>query len=62
MRGATLTPLYAGAPHTVESAPDVYRALALVNALRIGRARERQLARKHLERLLDVSLAGEGQG
>lgn len=57
LRGTTLTPLYAGAPRTIETAPAVYRALALVDALRVGRARERQLARKHLERLLQVSPA-----
>jgi hypothetical protein len=58
-RGTTLTPLYAGAPETVETAPEVYRALALVDALRVGRVRERRLAREHLERLLSVSLAGD---
>lgn len=61
VRGATLTPLYAGALQTAETAPEVYQALALIDALRVGRARERQLARKHLERLLEVSLAADGQ-
>jgi hypothetical protein len=32
-----------------ESNPDLYDMLTLVDALRIGRARERKLARQHLE-------------
>lgn len=59
LRGTTLTPLYAGAPHTAQSAPEVYEALALIDALRVGRARERRLARRHLARLLDVNVEAD---
>lgn len=53
MRGAAIPPLYDGAPELTERAPDLYRALTLVDALRVGRARERELAREKLEAWLD---------
>ncbi|HEX8209031.1 MAG TPA: hypothetical protein VF584_02505 [Longimicrobium sp.] len=56
MRGTSLTPLYPGAPELVHSAPELYRALALVDALRIGRARERGRAAE----LLRLVICGEG--
>lgn len=60
MRGTTITPLYSGAPQTVQTAPEVYQALTLIDALRIGRARERELAGKLLERMFDTDLAVDG--
>ena len=51
-RGASLVPLYDGASSLPERAPELYRALALVDALRVGCARERKLAVMHLEALL----------
>ena len=44
VRGQSLTPLYGGAPATEKNRPDLYELLALVDALRIGRARERARA------------------
>jgi hypothetical protein len=44
-RGASVEPLYAGAPDTLRHNPELYDPLTLVDALRIGRARERMLAR-----------------
>lgn len=55
VRGTTLTPLYPGAPGTARSAPRVYRALALIDAIRVGRARERKLAERHLRGLVEAS-------
>jgi DNA-binding Lrp family transcriptional regulator len=52
VRGASLEPLYAGAVHTVTMNPALYELLALVDALRVGRARERQRARDHLRQRL----------
>lgn len=52
MRGTSLTPLYPGAPELVHSAPELYRALALVDALRIGRARERSRAAELLRKII----------
>lgn len=51
-RGYSLEPLCAYAPETSLSNPELYYRLALVDALRIGRARERKLAIHHLEKLL----------
>ena len=58
VRGSSVAPLYPGAPGLETRAPDLYRALALVDALRVGRARERSLAAEHLERWLE---AGAGK-
>lgn len=53
VRGAAVEPLYDGAPATARANPPLYELLALVDALRIGRARERQQAKALLqERLL----------
>lgn len=44
-RGASLEPLYPGAPQTANHNRDLYELLTLVDAIRVGRARERQRAR-----------------
>ncbi|MEO8368854.1 MAG: hypothetical protein ABI806_06625 [Candidatus Solibacter sp.] len=44
LRGTALQPLYRGAPQAALSDPLLYEYLALVDALRDGRARERKLA------------------
>jgi len=51
-RGAAVPPLYEGADMLPETSPKLYRALALVDAIRVGRARERKRATEHLEKLL----------
>jgi hypothetical protein len=48
-RGAAVEPLYAAAPATARSNPPLYELLTLVDALRVGRARERQRARALLQ-------------
>jgi len=52
VRGFSLEPLCRCAPKTAESNPQLYRLLTLVDGIRIGRARERSLARQHLETAL----------
>lgn len=52
VRGESVEPLYPGAAHTAIANPALYELLALVDALRIGRARERQRARAHLRQRL----------
>lgn len=47
-RGASIEPLYPGAPATARLNPVLYELLALVDAIRIGRARERQRAKAML--------------
>ena len=54
VRGQEIEPLYGSVPEVVLGDPALYELLALVDALRIGRIRERELAAGHLrERLLD---------
>ncbi len=52
LRGRILAPLHASVPRAAAEDPALYEVFALVDALRIGRARERALARAALaERL-----------
>jgi hypothetical protein len=51
-QGAAVEPLYRSVPVAAKNDPALYDLLALVDALRIGRARERKFAEKELERLL----------
>ena len=48
VRGATLEPLHRAAPKAARKDPALYELLALVDALRDGRVRERRLAEKEL--------------
>lgn len=55
MRGASVEPLWSGAPAIAKSNPRLYQLLAAVDALRIGRARERQRARAWLKEALEAA-------
>lgn len=48
-KGPTLSPLYRSAPQAAQADPALHRLLALLDALRIGRARERSLAARLME-------------
>lgn len=48
VRGASVEPLYAAAPATATRNPPLYEPLALVDAVRLGRVRERTRARHPL--------------
>lgn len=48
-KGPTLSPLYRTAPQAALADPALHRLLALLDALRTGRARERALAAKLME-------------
>lgn len=52
-RGASFKPLYRGAPKAARADAKLYQCLSLIDALRGGRARERNLAKEHLTRLLN---------
>ena len=54
VRGETFEPLYPSVPRAVRHDPSLYELLALVDAIRGGRARERKLAEKHLRRRLSA--------
>lgn len=59
--GRTIEPLYDKAPALRNGCPDVYAMLADVDAVRVGRVRERLLAMQALKhRLYDVEMAAAG--
>ncbi len=49
VKGVAIEPLYTSVPAAAKSDPGLYELLALVDALRIGRARERKLAEDELK-------------
>lgn len=52
LQGQGITPLYPGAPEACLQDPDLYAMLSLVDALRVGRVRERTEAAKELAKRL----------
>ena len=52
VRGEALEPLYRSVPSAARADASLYEWLALVDAIRSGRARERELATKELQRRL----------
>jgi len=55
-RGYAFMPLYKRAPEAALKDPDLYQLLALVDAIRDGTARERELAKRELSVRLKGSL------
>lgn len=53
VQGASVQPLYPSVPGAARRDPKLYDLLALVDALRIGRARERDFAEKELDQMLN---------
>jgi hypothetical protein len=54
VRGTALKPLYPQAPDLAIREPQIYDALTLVDALRVGRARERKAALEVLDEAIGV--------
>lgn len=54
VRGYSLAPLYPSVPAAAARDPKLYELLALVDAIRDGRARERSLASKEIEKRLGL--------
>lgn len=52
-RGVSFSPLYKSAPHAAKKDHKLYELLVLIDAIRGGRAREREFARKELGKRLD---------
>lgn len=52
LRGHSIRPLYPSVPEAVLQDPSFHELLALVDALRVGRARERELALEELKKRL----------
>ena len=57
VQGASVEPLYRSVPGAARRDPALYDLLALVDALRIGRARERGLAEKEIAQRLTQHVA-----
>jgi hypothetical protein len=53
-RGIEFKPLYKTVPEAAEADPELFAQLALVDALRDGRARERSIAQNELSHLLRI--------
>jgi hypothetical protein len=53
VQGSAIKPLYSSVPDAAKRDPELYGLLALVDALRIGRARERALAEKEIDERLN---------
>ena len=54
VRGMAFSPLYKSAPHAARQDSLLYELLALVDAIRGGRAREREIAGKELRKRLEM--------
>jgi hypothetical protein len=52
VRGESFTPLYKSAPIAAKNDSELYQLLALVDAIRGGRVREREMAKKELKKRL----------
>ena len=55
-KGYAVEPLYRSAPRAAKADPQLYELLALVDALRLGRARERKAAEEELRKRLNHAL------
>jgi hypothetical protein len=53
VRGESFSPLYKSAPSAAKKDSKLYQLLALVDAIRGGRARERDIAKKELKKRLE---------
>jgi hypothetical protein len=52
VRGGSINPLYPGAVEAVQTDGQLYQLLALLDVMRIGRVREKEVAVKELERII----------
>ena len=50
-RGLAVSPLYKTVPKIVANEPELYKLLVLIDALRVGRARERSIALVELDKI-----------
>jgi len=53
-RGQSIRPLYRSVPKAASNDPKLYELLALVDAIRIGKARERDLAAEELKKRMSL--------
>jgi hypothetical protein len=55
IKGQTIAPLYKSVPVAVKNDPALYELLSLIDAIRLGRVREQQLAVELLEQRLSAT-------
>ena len=55
VRGQAIEPIYESVPKAARKDPQLYEMLALIDALRVGRARERKIAVEELTRRLSAT-------
>jgi hypothetical protein len=55
VKGQTIKPLYKSVPRAAQNDPSLYELLSLIDAIRLGRVREQQLAIELLEQRLGAS-------
>jgi hypothetical protein len=55
VKGQTIIPLYRSVPVAVKNDPELHELLSLVDAIRVGRVREQQLASQLLEQRFAVA-------
>jgi len=60
MRGESFSPLYRSAPKAAKNDPALYQLLALVDVIRGGKAREREIAKKELKKRLSAAAKSTG--
>jgi hypothetical protein len=53
VRGHTVEPLFPSVPGAIKNLPSLYAPLALVDSLRVGRARDREIAQRMLKEFLN---------
>lgn len=53
VRGQKITPLYSSVPRAAEKNEDLYRLLVIVDTLRLGRVREREIATAELHKYIE---------
>lgn len=51
-RGIAIEPLYVTVPEIAENNPGLYVLLSLIDAIRIGKTREREIAKQELEKII----------
>ena len=51
-RGESIEPLHKSVPGAIQGDENLYQSLALIDALRVGRARERKIATKKLQEII----------
>jgi hypothetical protein len=55
VKGQEISPLYRSVPEAARKDPKLYEILSLIDALRVGRAREKSFAKQEIEsRLMSV--------